>query len=225
LSGCSSGDDAAAADDGTTSTDALTASFVARGTGYYPDGSALEGGFKDRKGLPLHTLQQYLAGQAADVSVAMDSNAFPYGQHLRIHELEAKYGRAIDFRVVDTGGAFRGKGRTRIDICVKNNAASLDPTINGQLHIDAVASFSGGSSPTPAPTPTTAEANPPPAPTDDPPTPPPSSPPGKSCTSDGQCNPGNDGAGLICTAGSCVPGCHSNAQCPGSSTCQSGQCR
>ena len=49
--------------------------------------------------------------------------------------------------------------------------------------------------------------------------------PGKACSSDGQCNPGNDGAGLICQAHVCVPGCHSNAQCGGNTTCVSGNCR
>lgn len=121
-----------------SSEDGLTVrgSFVSRGTAYYPDASPLEGGFVDRRGAKLRTLQQFLAGEATYVSVAMDVNAFPYGQKLRIKELEAKYGRPIEFRVVDTGGAFRNKGRSRIDVCVKNRAASYDATINGTLHID-----------------------------------------------------------------------------------------
>jgi hypothetical protein len=48
---------------------------------------------------------------------------------------------------------------------------------------------------------------------------------GQSCNNDGDCNPGSDGAGMICTANKCVPGCHSNAQCPGVKSCQAGQCR
>ncbi|HYV46627.1 MAG TPA: peptidoglycan-binding protein [Myxococcaceae bacterium] len=107
--------------------------FTAKGTGYFPDNSAMEGGFKDRKGAPLHTLQDFLAGKSKYVSVAMDSKAFPYGTKLRIPELEAKYGRPIEFRVVDTGGAFRGRGTSRIDICTANRRASLDPTVNGKL--------------------------------------------------------------------------------------------
>jgi 3D (Asp-Asp-Asp) domain-containing protein len=109
--------------------------YPARGTGYFPDRSAMEGGFVDRKGKPLHTLQDFLAGRASYVSVAMDSTAFPYGTKLRIPELEAKYGRPIELRVVDTGGAFRGKGTSRIDICTADRRASLDPTINGPLHL------------------------------------------------------------------------------------------
>ncbi len=108
-------------------------SYAARGTGYFPDASAMEGGFVDRQGAPLGTLQDYLAGRAPYVSVAMDSKAFPYGTRLRIPELEAKYGRAIEFRVVDTGGAFRGKGTSRIDVCTANAAASREATLNGPL--------------------------------------------------------------------------------------------
>lgn len=110
--------------------------FTARGTGYYPDSSALEGGFFDRRGKRLTTLQQFLAGNATYVSVAMDSKAFPYGTKLRIRELDRKYGRSIEFRVVDTGGAFKGKWTSRIDICTANRTASMDNTINGTLTID-----------------------------------------------------------------------------------------
>ncbi|HVE86690.1 MAG TPA: hypothetical protein VND93_27720 [Myxococcales bacterium] len=107
--------------------------FTAKGTGYFPENSKMEGGFLDRKGKPLHTLQDFLSGKAPYVSVAMDSKAFPYGTKLRIPELEKKYGRPIEFRVVDTGGAFKGKGTSRIDICTANRKASLDPTVNGKL--------------------------------------------------------------------------------------------
>ena len=116
----------------------VTSSFTARATGYYPSASQLEGGFNDRIGRKLHTLQQHLAGSADYVSVAMDSSAFKYGTRLRIRELDAKYGRSLVFRVVDTGGAFRGKGRSRIDICVANRSASVESTINGTLHIEVI---------------------------------------------------------------------------------------
>ena len=48
---------------------------------------------------------------------------------------------------------------------------------------------------------------------------------GQACTSTGQCNPGNNGSGLICVGGTCKPGCLSDAQCPGSTSCIGGQCR
>jgi hypothetical protein len=48
---------------------------------------------------------------------------------------------------------------------------------------------------------------------------------GTACSGDGACNPGSDGAGLICVAGRCTPGCRSDAQCPGATRCSAGQCR
>lgn len=187
----------------------VVGSFTSRGTAYYPANTRLEGGFVDRRGVRLRTLQQYLAGSADYVSVAMDSTAFRYGQRLRIKELETKYGRPIVFRVVDTGGAFRGKGRSRMDICVANQSASVDPTINGTLHVDIIDESSG------PPEPSYDEEN---APQSD------RQGSGIACTNDGACNPGGDGAGMICESGQCVDGCRSNAQCPGSLRCVSGQC-
>jgi 3D (Asp-Asp-Asp) domain-containing protein len=199
LLGCATESGESEIDDTEEATDELrvTSSFQTRGTGYYPANTALEGGFFDRKGKRLNTLQQFLAGSAPYVSVAMDTPAFPYGQRLRLKEFNARYGREIIFRVVDTGGAFRGKGRTRIDICVANKAASLDRTVNSLLNAEVIDERSG-----PAPSPVPA-----------------------ACSNDGACNPGNDGSGKICTAGKCVAGCRSNAQCPGSSVCTAGFCR
>jgi 3D (Asp-Asp-Asp) domain-containing protein len=111
-----------------------TRTYSAQGSAYYPDTSALEGGFKDRRGIKLNTLQDFLANKADYVSAAMDPQlTIPYGTVVKIPEIEADRGRAIEFRVVDTGGAFKGKGFTRIDICTENRRASLDPTINGVL--------------------------------------------------------------------------------------------
>ena len=138
LVGCAS---AASTEQDATTDSALSSgsTFTSRGTGYYPSNSGVEGGFVDRKGNKLRTLQQFLAGSADYVSVAMDVNAFGYGQHLRIKELDAKYGREIDFRVVDTGGAFKNKGRTRMDICTANARAAGDATINGKLTVTTAA--------------------------------------------------------------------------------------
>ena len=112
-------------------------SYKAKGSGYFPDSSSMEGGFKDRRGNKLNTLQDFLAGKADYVSVAMDKNlALDYGTKLRIPELEKKYGKQIEFRVVDTGGHFKNKGYTRIDICVKDREASLESTINGTLTLE-----------------------------------------------------------------------------------------
>ena len=45
------------------------------------------------------------------------------------------------------------------------------------------------------------------------------------CTSDGTCNPGNDGSGMICEGNVCVPGCHNDGQCPGITSCVGGTCQ
>ena len=108
----------------------------------------------------------------------------------------------------------RGRGARGSTSCVANRSASTDATINGTLHIDVLDETSGPA-PTPAPTPSPTPA---PAPGD-------AEGSGRACTSDGTCNPGNDGAGEICTAGRCVAGCRTSAQCPGSKSCVSGQCR
>ncbi len=111
-----------------------TRTYQSRGTGYYPDPSPLEGGFKDRCGKPLQTLQDFLNGQADYVSVAMDKDLeIPYGTRVTIPEIESSYKKRIDFRVVDTGSAFTGKGYTRIDICTADRTASVDPAINRML--------------------------------------------------------------------------------------------
>lgn len=124
---------------GANTTDALydprvVSASRARGTGYFPSNDPIEGGYVDRKGHKLYTLQDYLAGRAPYVSVAMDVPAARYGSMLRIPELEAQHGGIqIPFRVVDTGSAFRGRGRSRIDICTVNRHASNDSTVNGPL--------------------------------------------------------------------------------------------
>lgn len=112
----------------------MAKTYRAKGSGYFPAPSRMEGGFKDRRGKPLHTLQDFLVAKAVYVSTAMDKNLnIAYGTKLSIPELEKKYGKAIEFRVVDTGDAFNNKGFTRIDICVRDRAASLEPTLNGSL--------------------------------------------------------------------------------------------
>ncbi|XP_025095184.1 uncharacterized protein LOC112564531 [Pomacea canaliculata] len=108
--------------------------YHATGTGYYPDDSPIEGGYVDMRGRPLRTLQDFLEGRVQYVSVAMDDHAgIAYGTRICIKELNIKYNKLIVFAVVDTGPSFRGKGYTRIDVCVEDERASLDHTINGPL--------------------------------------------------------------------------------------------
>ena len=69
-----------------------------------------------------------------------------------------------------------------------------------------------------------ASAAPAPSPEDEDSAPPDQDVGGQACVSDGACNPGSDGSGLICQGGRCVPGCRSDAHCPGATRCRSGQC-
>ena len=85
--------------------------FPVRCTGYWPftarpDEQRMEGGTKDRKGYPLHTLEDFQAGRSDFVSVSGDYTIFPYGQRLEIAEWPG-----VIFRVVDTGGHFYGPGK------------------------------------------------------------------------------------------------------------------
>ena len=113
--------------------------FITRTTGYYPpppEGyeseaeARLEGGALDRIGNPLHTLQDFLGGAAPYVSVAMDPKIFPYGTLLCLPAMNSHYERQIEFRVVDTGGAFMGQGDTRMDICCRGKQACYDKMVN-----------------------------------------------------------------------------------------------
>ena len=111
----------------------------ATGTAYYPASNSLEGGFKDKLGRPLFTLQDYLDGKAPYVSLAMDDQAgLKYGQKVYIEELDNKYGKKIECRIVDTGGAFHGKGTSRVDVCVADQDKANDEVLNGPLTLQFV---------------------------------------------------------------------------------------
>jgi 3D (Asp-Asp-Asp) domain-containing protein len=192
----------------------VASSFTARASAYFPDDSEMEGGYNDMRGKRLQTLQGFLKGQAKYVSVAMDKGIFKYGQRLRVREVNERYGREVIFRVVDTGGAFYGKGKSRIDICVANEQLSFEKLVNSKLTIEVIdesspdpettgsSSSSGGSSSTSGP-----------------------STGASYCRSHGDCNPGNNGSGKICVDKACVPGCKSDAHCPAVQKCVSGMCR
>lgn len=100
-------------------------SYFAMTTLYTTENSAMEGGPLDRCGKKLGSLEQYMAGQVSFVSVAMDKNAFPYGTILIIPEIDQKLRKKILFKVVDTGGAFVGRGTNRMDICVGNSQTDI----------------------------------------------------------------------------------------------------
>lgn len=108
-----------------------------RMTTYWPftareDEKKMEGGHNDRKGKRLHTLEEHLADPKAHpyVAVSGDDAIWPYGQRL---EIEGYPG--VVFRVVDTGGAFRGAkkvyrlaGYEPLDICVTSKKTKVPTT-------------------------------------------------------------------------------------------------
>lgn len=107
-------------------------------TGYWPHSAKasekrMEGGVNDRKGRPLHTVEDFFAGKADHVSLSGDDAAWPYGQAVKIPWFD----KAILGRVTDTGGSFRGAnkkyrflGREPIDVCV---AYSTTPVPKGAI--------------------------------------------------------------------------------------------
>jgi hypothetical protein len=101
-------------------------------THYYPWAAVteaekkMEGGVKDRKGQPLHTVEDFLSGKSDHVSLAGDYTLWPYGQKILVPWGD----KTLVGRVVDTGGHFygskklvRASGYEPIDVCVfdKNN--------------------------------------------------------------------------------------------------------
>lgn len=111
--------------------------FAARLTGYWPYAAKtaaekrMEGGHNDRKGKPIHTLEQHRADPVLHpyVSVSGDDVIFPYGQRIEIDQWPG-----VVFRVVDTGGHFRGTnkvyrimGREPLDIAVDSPSSKIRP--------------------------------------------------------------------------------------------------
>ena len=110
--------------------------FKAHVTGYWPFTATeaerkMEGGLKDRKGKPLHTLEMHQKDPVAHpyVSVSGDHTIFPYGQLILIDEWPG-----LKFRVTDTGGHFFGvnkvyrvTGEEPLDVCVDSKATKVIP--------------------------------------------------------------------------------------------------
>jgi 3D (Asp-Asp-Asp) domain-containing protein len=92
----------------------------------------MEGGHNDRKGHPLHTLEDHKSGDAPFVSLAGDYHIFPYGQRLIVEGLGTRDdGSPVIARVVDTGGHFYGPnkvirlpGHEPIDVCVASSSSA-----------------------------------------------------------------------------------------------------
>ncbi len=115
-------------------------------TGYWPFSATagerkMEGGLKDRKGNPLHTVEDFLAGKSDHVSLSGDDAVWPYGQKLMIPWKETPAGTVmITGRVTDTGGHFRGAGKVYrvvgyepIDVCVASSETQVPKTVTATL--------------------------------------------------------------------------------------------
>jgi hypothetical protein len=112
-----------------------------RVTGYWPfsarpDEVKMEGGVNDRKGSPLHTLEDFQAGKAPFVSVSGDYTIFPYGQRISLAEWPG-----VVFRIVDTGSHFHGSGkiyriagREPLDVCVASSATKVVPQTDATIY-------------------------------------------------------------------------------------------
>jgi len=107
---------------------------IASGTSYSPKNTRMEGGKKDSLGRSLtpHTLENVLEntrkgknGPDNYVAIAMDQSLFQgknapfkYGDIFRIPELEEIFNTPdLYFALVDNGGAFKGTGGAKVDIC------------------------------------------------------------------------------------------------------------
>lgn len=114
-----------------------------RATGYWPytardDEKQMEGGTKDRKGKPIHTLEQHLADPASHpyVSVSGDDALWPYGQRISIDAWPSAV-----FRVVDTGSHFRGTGKVYrvagyepLDIAVNSSSTPVPKLVVATIY-------------------------------------------------------------------------------------------
>lgn len=102
---------------------------------YHPKATVIEGGCTDSRTMPLFTLDQFLAGKAPYVSIALDRklygrNRIRYGDEFWILELDDKYRSELNrlnrehivFRAVDTGDGFTDKGFSRLDLCVSTRS-------------------------------------------------------------------------------------------------------
>lgn len=128
-------------------------------TGYWPYQSGLtaeqrlmEGGQTDTHGQRLYTLEDFQNGSAPYVSVSGDDAIWPYGQRLEIDNWPG-----VVFRVVDTGGHFRGAGKVYrvagfepLDVCVAGPDTPVAPALSsariiaGDYFADARPTKAGG---------------------------------------------------------------------------------
>lgn len=106
--------------------------FTSRGTGYHPVSPnspdyKMEGGNVDALGRPIHTLDQFRRGEVPDVTVAIDRSSPLFGKFAFSPTLNAPV------KFTDTGGAFRGKGMSRVDVARDTAAGANSDENNGPI--------------------------------------------------------------------------------------------
>lgn len=104
-------------------------------TAYYPANDPIEGGFTNRYGGSLHTLQSYLDDREDHVSVALDKDLGRVKRKLCSPQMNEYYVKNVKLFVEDTGSAFTGKGFSRADICVANRKSSFDTLVNSTVDL------------------------------------------------------------------------------------------
>jgi len=102
--------------------------FRAHATGYWPftakpSERKMEGAPVDRKGKPLHTVEDFFAGRSDHASASGDDAIFPYGQLLLVDW----FGKTLRARVTDVGDHFHGGNKVKrvwgeepLDFCVES---------------------------------------------------------------------------------------------------------
>ncbi len=83
----------------------------------------------------LHTLEDAIAGKVPYCSLSGDPDVWPFGQRIEIDTFPG-----IVFRVVDTGGSFKGSGKKYhtegdepVDICVLSKKTKVPETSGGRI--------------------------------------------------------------------------------------------
>jgi hypothetical protein len=92
-------------------------------------------GSLDAEQHPLATLEAFLDGDVAVVSVAVDLAVIPYGLPLSIPALDAAWGRPIAFRALHQTERTAGAGFAYLEICVSATEEQLVRAIDRPLTV------------------------------------------------------------------------------------------
>ena len=99
-------------------------------TGYYPDNSKMEGGFKDYFENDLKTLADYVrwSEENSYVSLSVDPKVIALGSLINIEGFNDDEGVPILFYACDKGSKIKGN---HVDICCRNEKQTCDVDSDG----------------------------------------------------------------------------------------------